>query len=696
MRFPTVTCLCLVLLAAGCRHPTRPSPTPVEPTPPSASVPPPVAPPEVPAKPPDPFGGFDAPLAAIGLTRETCRLDRDDMGFFGGDTHRQHLFDVWMNSPFKVPPQAANFAQAVSGNAENLNTLVLFAGIRLKIGVRRGLIGNPLDALSEKAAQPDGLLKAIRYCGGKTGRPVGAGDEARISAAQAKLPPAVAKALALLVYQSADSYEWRMKAFAEFPGDALPMLFRATQRYVATVEEEQNDRTVESTVEQAATRVDFLALHAGALDLAGAIDRVVKDLRGETLTISEIVVCPTPLGDLVVGTSGNDTLARPDPALCVLDPGGDDQLGAAPATPDADHPISIVIDLGGNDTYVNADKSRGSAASATCGYAFLVDCGGNDTYAGIHHCEGSGAYGVAALLDLGGDDRYAATTHGQGAGSYGIGILSDVAGADRYDAYQLGQGFGYVLGCGLLVDKAGDDQYTANDTDIRFASAQSKEHNTSMCQGVGFGKRADYTDGHSLAGGIGMLVDAAGNDKYSCGIFGQGCAYWYGIGLLVDRGGDDEYRGVWYVQASCAHFGIGVLVEQGGNDHYIATMNMAQGAGHDWSLGFLIDDAGNDIHEAPNLSLGGGNDNGMGIFWDRGGDDIYKSSGTTLGQSSITAPEGNLRRQFPCIGVFLDEGGGNDTYPEGKPCAKNGAGWTQAGPDASRKLEAEKGAGGDR
>jgi hypothetical protein len=245
---------------------------------------------------------------------------------------------------------------------------------------------------------------------------------------------------------------------------------------------------------------------------------------------------------------------------------------------------------------------------------------------------------------------------------------------------------------GLLADRAGNDEYAANDTKIDFPAPQTKEHNASLCQGVGFGRRADFSDGHSLAGGIGMLVDGAGDDRYSAGLFAQGCAYWYGIGLLADNGGDDQYQGVWYVQGSGAHFGLGLLWEGAGDDHYQATMNMAQGAGHDFTLGILYDEAGNDIYDAPNLSLGGGNDNGIGVFWDRAGDDVYNvSAATTLGRANITG-RGGLRDGMLCLGLFVDTGG-NDRYS--KPFAGNSALWTQRGQNEEKPLEAEKGVGID-
>ncbi|MFQ5869391.1 MAG: hypothetical protein ACE5JC_05770 [Candidatus Zixiibacteriota bacterium] len=129
-----------------------------------------------------------------------------------------------------------------------------------------------------------------------------------------------------------------------------------------------------------------------------------------------------------------------------------------------------------------------------------------------------------------------------------------------------------------------------------------------------------------------------------------------------------------------------------GNDHYIATMNMAQGAGHDFTLGFLLEEDGNDIYDCPNLSLGGGNANGIGIFWDKRGDDTYNPTGQiTLGRANI-GTRGYLRDHLLCLGLFLDTGG-NDTYA--KPFAKNNSIWTQPGLKPDAPLEAEKGVGLD-
>jgi hypothetical protein len=118
-------------------------------------------------------------------------------------------------------------------------------------------------------------------------------------------------------------------------------------------------------------------------------------------------------------------------------------------------------------------------------------------------------------------------------------------------------------------------------------------------------------------------------------------------------------------------------------------MNMAQGAGHDLSLGLLLDEAGDDVYAAPNLSLGGGNDNGMGLFVDVGGNDDYRApAAVTLGAARITIPE---RGKLPCFGLFLDLAG-KDTYS--RPYAGNNKTW-KGGEGAPGIAAQEFGAGGD-
>jgi hypothetical protein len=110
-------------------------------------------------------------------------------------------------------------------------------------------------------------------------------------------------------------------------------------------------------------------------------------------------------------------------------------------------------------------------------------------------------------------------------------------------------------------------------------------------------------------------------------------------------------------------------------------MNMAQGAGHDFSTGYLLDRAGNDSYTAPNLSLGAGNANGIGIFIEFAGNDTYVSNGLTLGKASEST-KGSMRERAFCLGFFMDLGG-RDDYPGAASWATDGArvaNWTDRGP----------------
>ena len=53
-----------------------------------------------------------------------------------------------------------------------------------------------------------------------------------------------------------------------------------------------------------------------------------------------------------------------------------------------------------------------------------------------------------------------------------------------------------------------------------------------------------------MSGGIGVLRDREGSDRYTAGVFAQGTGYWGGMGLLLDGAGDDRYDARWYVQGA--------------------------------------------------------------------------------------------------------------------------------------------------
>ena len=176
-----------------------------------------------------------------------------------------------------------------------------------------------------------------------------------------------------------------------------------------------------------------------------------------------------------------------------------------------------------------------------------------------------------------------------------------------------------------------------------------------MAQGCGFGLRLKPY----LAGGVGVLVDATGDDRYKCGVFGQGVSYWFALGMLVDLAGNDTYEGVYYCQGTSAHSGVGALCDLDGDDRYEATMNSSQGQGHDYSIGLLRDVRGNDRYTCGGgNALGSGHWSGIGIFWDSAGDDHYQARPGCMGNALRPMKGVN------CMGLFLDEGGVNVFPPK--------------------------------
>jgi len=616
---------------------------------------------------------WGAALAAIGLTKADVRLDFATMDFYGGGPYRQHLFQTLATDPWKIPDYGQALAEGYLASTASIAMSLYRTMDMLALGVRRNLIGNPVEGFRAKLDPVDPVGQALSYLAERAAA-VGFSAAAGEGAAWPEgVPVEVAREMAVLLIAIAEALPWRERALAGIPPEERAARFADVLAYLTEAESGvDSERQVETLPE----RFDPLYLHTAAMDLALTLDAVKAELVKPTVAWEGEVRWATPLGPVVLGGVGPNVYPADETPLLIVDLGGDDTYFTGGATPSADRPVALLMDVRGNDRYEQTAPDRPSFGAGLLGYGFAVDLSGDDVWYGVHATQGFGSFGVGVCWDGGGNDFFTARTKAQGAGAFGVGLLVDRAGNDVYDVYQEAQGYGFVLGAGTLVDAEGNDAYRANDTDIVFPSPQTQEHNVSLAQGMGYGKRADYTDGHSLAGGVGLLVDGAGDDQYSCGVFGQGQAYWYGVGLLYDKAGHDSYQGVWYVQGAGAHFGVGVLLDQAGNDRYRATMNMAQGAGHDFTVGFLIDAGGDDVYEAPNLSLGGGNANGIGLFWDRGGRDSYQSGGTTLGRANPAQAGAGFRPLIPCLGVFLDEGGEEDIYAQ--EFAGNNRTWTQA------------------
>lgn len=382
---------------------------------------------------------------------------------------------------------------------------------------------------------------------------------------------------------------------------------------------------------------------------------------------------PTKFGTISISGTGNDRINGT--AFISIDLGGDDLYSGRAGVPlSLASPVSLAIDFGGNDRY---EESTLPAAfgCGLFGFGAVVDVAGNDTYRCRESGLGAAWFGTGLLLDMAGNDTYTVDSlWGQGTAHIGVGALVDLAGDDRYVCGSQSQGLGSTLGAGLLVDRSGNDVYIARDDGA--ISELYLGQSVSMSQGVGYGRRADLGDGHSLAGGVGVLADGAGDDSYSAPVWSQGAGYWWGLGILEDRGGNDSYRSGKYSIGAAAHFAIGCKVDLAGDDSYAvgydAAVNQYNGHARDGSIGVSIDGDGNDRYFLKSHAAGSADLGSIGLFWDRRGDDQYTlvyapadsggwSDTPPLGTATLYTPFNSFRDDIRSYGLFIDSGG-DDRY----------------------------------
>jgi len=358
----------------------------------------------------------------------------------------------------------------------------------------------------------------------------------------------------------------------------------------------------------------------------------------------------------------------------IFDLGGSDTYTGMTAVPKPfSKPFGIVIDLAGNDDY--STDTRAGLACGNHGIGAIFDLKGNDNYNCAESGIGCAWYGTGLVVDYGGDDEYISYNWGQAAAHAGIGMLIDINGDDYYECMHESQAFGSTFGVGALIDVDGDDIYYADPNgDPNDIFEQRTVH---FAQGTGFGRRADFGDGHSLGGGIGMLIEGDGDDVYTGSVYSQGAGYWWALGILEDRGGNDSYFNEQYSCGSAPHFAIGCLVDLTGDDRYnvgnVDVERQIQGHARDGSFAVFIDGSGDDQYFLPNLAAGSSDLNCLTLFWDRMGDDNYiadrnppRGTAYSFGDSTRYSPFHTFRDKMASIGVFLDTGG-SDVYSENDP-----------------------------
>ena len=274
----------------------------------------------------------------------------------------------------------------------------------------------------------------------------------------------------------------------------------------------------------------------------------------------------------------------------------------------------IVIDLGGNDRMTGDLYSSGGSLM---GVGLHIDKGGDDMYRGGDFSVAATMMGFALLVDQSGNDIYHSRMFGQGSAIFGFAHLLDFNGNDQYLAGGFSQGSAGPGSLAILIDNSGNDQYTANG--VLPSRYSSPGIFAASSQGFGYGIRGD------ASGGIGILLDIAGDDNYDAGEFSQGTGYYNAWGMLSDLSGNDRYHSGRYGIAAAAHSAIGSFLDADGNDYFQGAPAAVLSAAWDLSITAFIDISGDDEYDmtSSGFSASSADHNGFSLFWDQAGSDHY-------------------------------------------------------------------------
>jgi len=418
--------------------------------------------------------------------------------------------------------------------------------------------------------------------------------------------------------------------------------------------------------------IDFQALTSATSTflsgISGAIDalKVWLEQNNPDLSGFDTIKFDSPAGNVCISSSKNQVIA--EEYSIIIDLGGNDTYSGSHAVPRSfENAVGTIVDISGDDKYVN-ESGVADFCTGLFGVGSIIDLSGDDDYSCGESGLASAWQGTGILVDYEGNDRYNSTSSWcQGSAHAGVGLLMDFAGNDTYLSIEQSQGFGSSLGIGAILDVDGNDRYNAEGV-----YSAPFYNNTAFCQGAGFGRRADFGDRRSLAGGVGILVDGDGDDSYWGPVYVQGCGYWWAAGIFEDRGGNDNYRCWQYSLGSAPHMAIGCMVDLSGDDKYNAyygdSSTQYHSCARDGSIGVFIDGQGNDLYYNRNRSAGEGELNSIAFFWDRTGDDVYQSNldGRFIGNppygfAAKYGNNGNMRDEIMTVSIFLDSDG-HDIY----------------------------------
>ncbi len=649
-------------------------------------------------------------LGEVGYTRED--LGYEPQGYWNrfplDIPHKLSSFDALFAEPLRLVDYATVMANTVElyldpdyadSTDGGLYKLVYNLGVDKRQGGFRSYSANlrpapegdePLVAALEEVFALGGKSSQYRTFGAESG---GAFSPEELRERLAALPNSARATLAQLVVNLVDAIQWRQTAFRNCDPADMEKAFR-----IRDLADTQSDGQVYyPEFDDLATTIDWPSLYYAALKVAAATEtaeRALAPLAGQIPDEFEIEMA-TPYGKIIILSASNeqnDDSSIPSSlpgygndaaeidasnSLLIVDFGRDVVYQGTPgATHSLSNPISVVLDLGGDDCYGDSRASyQPNAGVGFCGVGLVLDRSGDDRYTGSVFAQGAGLFGAGILLDRAGNDVYTAELSAQGCGYFGFGMCFDATGKDKYYLWGDGQGFGGVGGgVGVCASFDGDDEYTAEPwSDVVNRGDYHSDHkvNGNSAQGAGFGRRGDGSDGHSWAGGLGAIIDIHGNDEYLSGNWTLGVGYWFATGIAVDRTGNDCYESCYFTQGSGAHYCNGILLDEGGNDRHelFETAGAALGFGWDYANSLLVNKGGNDRYRAKMISMGLAQIRSCAFLIDIGGDDEYRlGEGTPgLGEATFRADYDRPSQLTPyyfyakSFGGFIDIGG-DDKY----------------------------------
>ncbi len=383
-------------------------------------------------------------------------------------------------------------------------------------------------------------------------------------------------------------------------------------------------------------------LHAVARAASG---HAGSPATSEGFTGQILAVRDTSAGRIVIGGAGPNSYALSHDVALVLDVGGADiYRGTIAASGSADEGNRMVIDLGGDDHY---EASPLGLATGRLAVGVVVDAAGDDTYRLAEGSGGTAFAGIGILYDLEGDDRYLGSRLTQGAAIAGLGLLLDRAGRDEFTSDGYGIGFGGPHGVGAVVEAGGDDHYTCG-------GATPSAYNAMDAPEAKPGDAAYQYEGFCLGVGVGVRVLSRDHALAASQRAG-------GIGFLIDAEGNDSYTSSNFSQGTGYFFGAGLMLDLAGDDHHMGA-RYGHGAAAHHGVGLFVDAAGRDRYGSSGPRFNGGTawDHSVALFLDAGSDDdVYDFSRSDgLGRAahtswSLCAEEGGHDRYAVSRGLGL-------------------------------------------